>query len=124
MELASSVTPGPVALSIAKPSNCEPAEPAAKTIPLWASALISTTGVVPVCVGAVVASNLTFVLSAGRSLASVIVPCTLNVIVDSPLAAEATLTFAELLACSVFAASIALLSEPGPESLNVLTVVE
>jgi len=61
---------------------------------------------------------------AGRLLASVIVPWTANVMVDRPLDAALTLTVDELLARSVFAAVIAALSDPAPESLNVLTDVE
>ena len=60
----------------------------------------------------------------GRLLASVIVPWTVNVMVDRPLAVELTLRVEELLARSVLAAVIAARRDPVPESLNVLTDVE
>ena len=65
-----------------------------------------------------------FVTSCGRSLASVIVPCTVNLIVDWPVVAAARRIVDEFCACCVFAACMADRKEPAPESLRVLTVVE
>ena len=75
IEPASSVTPLPLASSTATPSNCEPPEPAANSRPGCPLQSSATTGGPPLtCVGADVASIVTFRAIAGSGLARVMVP--------------------------------------------------
>jgi hypothetical protein len=86
-------------------------------------ALISTTGVVPLNAGAEVPSIVVFVLIAGRSLCSVIVPRTVNVMAERPLVAGCR-PIEELPVVCAFASRMADLRLPAPESFKELTFSE